>query len=317
MKILATLFMLFIKIGTVGLITASLLAYLGDIYYGLDLLSHFKWLYWVFSFLLVGIFLVCKRFVWLILAVIPLVVNSIEVIPWYLKDDQFNVSKNTDSTRLFFANVLTINEQHHRLLRLIDSQSPDLIVLQETDTRWIKALQPLKKQYPYTIEVARSDNFGIAVYSRHPFIQSRVIYDISPSNLPSTFFSIKLGKRLVSFMATHPLPPIGRSFTDSRNQQLTNVGRFMNNLSGSRVLIGDLNTTMWSGIYKALAETTELANTRQGFGVLPTWPSQVPLLQIPIDHVLVSSDISVDNMFVGSDIGSDHLPIIVDIGFFD
>ena len=68
---------------------------------------------------------------------------------------------------------------------------------------------------------------------------------------------------------------------------------------------------MWSIDYEKFINITKLKNSRMGVGILPTWPAPVPL--IPIDHVLVSSDIKVRNISVGRDIGSDHLPLIVDL----
>jgi endonuclease/exonuclease/phosphatase family metal-dependent hydrolase len=64
-----------------------------------------------------------------------------------------------------------------------------------------------------------------------------------------------------------------------------------------------------------LIERIGLINAREGFGVLPTWPTYYgsTALMIPIDHCLVSEDIRVFNIRTGAHIGSDHLPLIVDI----
>jgi endonuclease/exonuclease/phosphatase (EEP) superfamily protein YafD len=60
-----------------------------------------------------------------------------------------------------------------------------------------------------------------------------------------------------------------------------------------------------------------------GLGIHPTWPTPgtyrrlpkllTPLLAIPIDHCLVSHDITVSNLYVGPNIGSDHLPLVADL----
>ncbi len=80
---------------------------------------------------------------------------------------------------------------------------------------------------------------------------------------------------------------------------------------------------MWSPYYKSFVRQTGLRNARQGFGILPTWPSKsslspvpatiAPLLSIPIDHCLISPKIKVVNIRTGPNVDSDHLPVITDL----
>jgi endonuclease/exonuclease/phosphatase (EEP) superfamily protein YafD len=78
------------------------------------------------------------------------------------------------------------------------------------------------------------------------------------------------------------------------------------------VLLGDLNTTPWSPIYRQFIEDSGLRDARDGFGLLSSWPTGNPPLLIPIDHALVSQQIVVHNLYLGPDVGSDHYPLILD-----
>jgi endonuclease/exonuclease/phosphatase (EEP) superfamily protein YafD len=79
------------------------------------------------------------------------------------------------------------------------------------------------------------------------------------------------------------------------------------------IIAGDLNLSPWSPYYARLVRETGLADIRKGFGLLPTWPTHLRPMMIPIDHCLVSPDISVSRVRTGEHIGSDHLPLIVDL----
>jgi endonuclease/exonuclease/phosphatase family metal-dependent hydrolase len=79
------------------------------------------------------------------------------------------------------------------------------------------------------------------------------------------------------------------------------------------IVMGDLNMSMWSPYYRKFIDRAKLRNTRQGFGIQPSWPTNLPLLQIPIDHCSITSKLKVSNNRIGKDIGSDHYPLIVDL----
>ncbi len=136
---------------------------------------------------------------------------------------------------------------------------------------------------------------------------------------------LTLDGRVISLIATHPPPPKPGLF-QFRNKQLGEIGQYIKSLSTPVILVGDLNTTMWSSYYKRFIQTTRLVNARKGFGVLPSWPtttsyspySRLPnflswLLSIPIDHCLISPEIKVVNTRTGANVNSDHRPLITDL----
>ena len=71
-------------------------------------------------------------------------------------------------------------------------------------------------------------------------------------------------------------------------------------------ILGDLNVSPWSPHFGGLLRES-------GRGVQATWPTNLAPMRIPIDHCLVSPDVSVVGRRVGPDVGSDHFPIVVDV----
>ncbi|NRB38572.1 MAG: endonuclease/exonuclease/phosphatase family protein [Pseudomonadales bacterium] len=306
------------KVGISLVLLFSLLGYLGDYFYFFDLFSHFRLQYFflvvIFALVLIG----SKSFKWLAVVVVSLMINGIEIGPWYFESIntvETSEYSNENSFRILFANVLTQNKQHSKLLQVIDQEKPDIVILQETNKAWIQAISSIDNIYKFKIVIPRSDNFGMAIYSQIPFTDSRILKNLSIEKLPSIYLDIEIEGHNISILSTHPLPPISKVNFESRNVQLENAGKFINKKSGHKIIIGDLNTTMWSPIYVKLLENTGLVNIRRGFGILPSWPESLQLLKIPIDHCLVSSGIRVLSVKIGADIGSDHLPLIIDLAY--
>jgi endonuclease/exonuclease/phosphatase (EEP) superfamily protein YafD len=56
-----------------------------------------------------------------------------------------------------------------------------------------------------------------------------------------------------------------------------------------------------------------LRDTRAGFGIQASWPTQIPPLGIPLDHCLVSPELVVLDRRLGPAVGSDHRPVILEL----
>ena len=190
---------------------------------------------------------------------------------------------------------------------------PDFIVAEEVNARWWAALTE-SGEYPYSVSRVREDNFGIALLSRRPIREGRVI-NSAGRGLPSIIATIDLDGRTLTLIGTHPLPPNGRDYFSDRQTQLRETARIAARQSRPLMLLGDLNTTSWSPIFAELVQVSGLIDSRRGFGIQPSWPVQVPFLLIPLDHCLASPDIIIKDRQTGPNIGSDHYPIIVDFSF--
>jgi endonuclease/exonuclease/phosphatase (EEP) superfamily protein YafD len=214
--------------------------------------------------------------------------------------------------RIMLANVFTQNRDHRATIELVQREAPDVLVLQEVDEIWAAALKSLDASYPHSIVIPRGDNFGIGIWSKTPLLNTQRP-SFSGFGVPSIATQLQISGDVISLLATHPIPPASKAGARDRNVQLQNVAEFMKRSTGPAILIGDLNTTMWSPYYSALLRNSGLRDCRRGFGVLPSWPTFFPLLSIPLDHCLVSQSIDVRGTRVGPTINSDHLPLVVDL----
>ncbi len=277
----------------------------------LELFSHFRLQYLGVAAILLVLFLLMRswRYIWLMLATAAL--NAWFVVPWYLPADETRHSE--DAFKVLLANVFAENNDHFALRVLLDAEQPDIVFLQEIGKGWAATLNTWE-DYPHRHIVPRYDYFGIAVLSRLPLETVETVAS-PPRGFPTLVVTTNVGKNTVTLVSTHPMPPMNTANHKARNEQLASVAELVNEFDVPKVLIGDLNTTMWGKNYQRLAGSTGLENVRKGFGVLPSWPMFLPFAMIPIDHCLVSSELRASDVRLGPDIGSDHRPLIATLQF--
>ncbi len=287
-------------------------SYFGALDWRFELASHFKPQY-LFVSLAFGLgFAALKQWRWLIAASLCALISGFSVVPWHFSSSLAQASKPDHKIRLLLSNVLFSNFRHDAFIDLARTEDPDLVFVQEATPTWAKTLEKLRGQYPHGVVLAAEGSGGIAALSRLPLLRAGDA-GIGDYNGPSLEIRLNVGGQLVHIFSAHTLPPTGKVNLQRRNEQLNVIAERLNDLPNPNIVIGDLNTTMWSPYYKRFVERTGLVNAREGFGVLPTWPTWLPMMKIPIDHCLVSRDIRVVDVRTGPHIGSDHLPLIVDL----
>jgi endonuclease/exonuclease/phosphatase (EEP) superfamily protein YafD len=94
-------------------------------------------------------------------------------------------------------------------------------------------------------------------------------------------------------------------------EQMAGLAHFLRQIGGPLIVAGDFNTPPWAGSLKRLLMDTGLA---PALGFMPTWPAwPLPVPQLALDHILVSSDLDVVRAGTGPLAGSDHLPVWAEI----
>ena len=292
-------------------VLVTLLSYLGDYGWFFDLWSHFKLQY--LTVLLIGSLILLWGRKWKLVAFcLPfLMLNAVDIVPLYSGGNKDTSVKNT--AKINCINVLSSNKDVDAVVAYLKQTKPDLVVFLEFTSTWEQQLDPHLTSYSNRILIPRTDNFGIAVYSKIP-LTSQEERTLGNAELPSILISFKINNRKVQLLATHPLPPMGNQTFDLRNNQLKAIARLAKTSKSEFILMGDLNTSSYSTHFKRLIEDSNLIDSRKGFGVLATWPMWFSPASITLDHCLVSKGIAVKSRKVGEFVGSDHLPIFIEIG---
>lgn len=298
---------------TVFTLLFSLAGYWGGSHWVLDLFSHFRVQYLAGGVLLAVVLLWLRRWRWSGVALLCVGMNAVAVLPWYgSRHRGGGAGTEAANLRVVLLNVFTRNEQTQRVLDFLRKEAPDILVIQEVDSVWRRALRELDTEMGHFRVYPQEDNFGIGIWSRLPLKEDEV-FGIGPSDVPTIRAKVEVAGTVVEIIATHPLPPIGAMAHAERNSQLATIAGFAREAATPVVVIGDLNVTMWSPSYSTFIRSSGLVDARRGFGILPTWPTTSPFIKIPLDHCLVSPSIGVRAIRTGPHVGSDHLPVIVDL----
>jgi endonuclease/exonuclease/phosphatase (EEP) superfamily protein YafD len=266
--------------------------------------------------LLLGLLFLTRHRRLLLIACFAVTITATPVLTWYLPFFNNQIKEKSNLSILIY-NINVNNRNYEQVLAMIRKEKPNISILMEVNQVGRQNLNVLEDTFSYSIRPQNFSNHSIIIYSQLPLEKpSTHLYERSDRLILSADLRVK--KRLIHLMATHLTMPLN-SF-QSRNQELDQLGNYVQSLDSSVILAGDLNITMWSPYYRRLVKETGLKNTRQGLGIIPTWPAKkthpliVPkLASIPIDHCLTTPDIQVKKIYVGKNAGSDHFPLIVDL----
>jgi endonuclease/exonuclease/phosphatase (EEP) superfamily protein YafD len=305
-------------------LSCSWLGHLGAWYWIVDLLSHFRWQYALFS-LVVMLLAAFRRWRPLsITAGLTLMVNA-----WLLSgigDLQPPPQRHEKALRVICFNVLVPNPNKKQVLDSLATSNADIIALLEIDGRWREAMQPLKAQYPYSFQggyTARGQYTDIMLWSRLPLLETKILdaeelgLDRASGVLPSLAVRVKPVAAAcpeMTVIVTHPLPPMNARLAKIHPITLRALAAWASapERSGPMLLIGDLNASPWSAIMREVLSQSALRFRTHEFVSQPTWDSH-GLLAIPIDHTLATKELHIMSRKLGPSMGSDHRPQEVEV----
>lgn len=241
--------------------------------------------------------------------IIPYVVYN-EMGHYYLGE---NAKGEKENFKIISINIFSQNEEFQHLQNYLKEETADVIVLQELTPSWQKHVEFIRQEYPYYKEEPRSNNFGIAVYSKIPF-DTVITKNYIDEMHPSLIGELKVNGKPVSILMTHPVPPLpNQARFERRNKQYKLMKEEIDAMTNENIIfIGDFNSTTYSPNFKLL-QSDKLKDARTGFGLQNSWNAFIPILRTNIDQCWVSKNIGVTNFYRGKDIQSDHFPIVAEL----
>lgn len=301
------------------LLLVSCAGFAGEYGYLFELTTHFKVFYLIASLVLILLFALLRRWRWLIVAALCLIVNAAYVLPLYIaaRATTTAASPAAATLRVLHANVNAGNRNFDLLINSVREEQPDVFVVQEATRGWLTALEVLRDTYTHRLVVPNRGEQHLALYSRLPLAEVKAEVVAEESTPPAYILArvTAATQREITILTMHPPNPPDPERTTARNRDLAFAAEVARQSAKPFLIIGDLNITMWSPYFARLKRDGTLRDVRTGFGVLPSWSPSGRQPLIPIDHCLVSPEITVRDVRTGANISSDHRPLIVELAF--
>lgn len=222
-----------------------------------------------------------------------------------------------DSISLLSANVYMENRESERLFVKIRKRDPDIIILLETDAWWETQAQPFKKTYPYFVEKALENTYGMLLYSKYPLIDPEIKFLVEPE-IPSIHSPIELPSgQQIRLHCLHPTPPtpFENEQSTERDAELLIVAKEVQEHALPTIVAGDLNDVAWSSTTQLFQQISGLLDPRIGRGFYNTFHAKIPFFRWPLDHVFHSEHFKLIGMERLPKVGSDHFPIYIHLQY--
>jgi endonuclease/exonuclease/phosphatase (EEP) superfamily protein YafD len=287
------------------IVIGGLLPLGAELWWGLELFTHFRLQYLALAAVLLLAALAGKRRILALLLATTMAINAWPVLP-YLPTAAAPQSEVT--LTLLNVNVKARNPDHAAILRLIRASGADIVTLIELSPALDEKLAALDDIYPFRLTQAGRGNFGLAVLARYPLLEPRP-FELGPTAAVEAVVELP-GSRLRVF-AAHTLPPMGPTMAGTRNRQLTELAALARLTEDPLLVCGDFNLSPYSPYFDRFETASNTRDVRRGLGIGFSWPTFAPVFGIPIDHCFVRGPwvaASVERM---DQIGSDHYPVRV------
>jgi len=263
---------------------------------------------WLQDYIFVTVLIAC--FIFQLVKIYPYLPHSnFEV------GDSSSTSNKSNNILFYSANVFQDNTNSSLLIREIAINDPDVLLLMETNKRWMNDISGAISKYPYKIEVPLDNTYGMLLYSKLKMKDAKVLYLVNDS-IPSihTKLVLKNGKE-ISFHAIHPTPPMPQENPTStdRDAEMMHLAVMSMNRELPVIVAGDFNDVAWSGTSVLFKNVSRLLDVRVGRGFYNSFDVSSFILKWPLDHFFVSEEFRVSEIKTGESIDSDHYPFYISL----
>lgn len=184
--------------------------------------------------------------------------------------------KNEQSIKIISYNIYFENKEKDKEIAFLFNQNADILALTEMGgLAWQNQLSVLQQHYPYSCGHSLDSPFAMQLFSKQKPLSCEVHFiEDSYPYIQAVFPNQK------TLFVLHPPPPVNGELANERLLYFQKTAQKIAHDNNAVLLIGDLNNTPFSPIYRRFKRNSGLQDAM--YKALPTWK---PFF-LPLDRVL-------------------------------
>lgn len=296
-------------LGALPILLASLAGLLGGLHWLPALVPHFRPHLALLALGLLLLALLLRRRRAALLLALALAVNAWPV--WTAVQARAVPEGGGAGIRVAVWNLYYQNHQAAALAPALLALEADILFLTEVSDLQAPLIRALEAAYPYRLLPEPAANWGDALFSRFPPLAE--VQAEGPERTPLWRVELSLPGGSLTLLAGHPLPAVsdrGEAF-QAEWYAAAEAALAAHPAGQPLVLLGDFNAAPWSPRLAGLLSAGDLRWVGDG---LATWPAgRSRLAGLPIDHVLLSPEMTLLGFQVLALPASDHRALLADL----
>lgn len=282
--------------------------WLGNLWIAFDVFAQFSYQFWLVLLAFTIAFFMPFARVLTGIAIVVIGLLAISAVPHFTAASypapEVKAPADHRVLRVMTYNTWLLNADVDAMVAEIQRNDPDILVLQEFGSEKRQVLERLKAQLPYQDDCLHLDHCYMAVLSKFPIADFESLASWEGPPMVRAAFGKELGGLTVIGTHTLRFPYLRAQFA-----QLNELADMVRRLEGPRIVLGDFNATPSSRLLTTFEQRSGL---RRLDGWLPTWPANIQMPQLAIDHIFASPEVkSIEKVRIGDNAGSDHFPLVV------
>ena len=182
-------------------------------------------------------------------------------------------------------NMSSSNEDLNTSVGTILETDADFISVQDVTPEWKYLLnETLGKKYPYYSSIERLDPYGLAIFSKYPFIE---LDTFMTGQIPNLEGKIEVNQTEFRFIAGHTTPPLFSTAYSAMQKQMSEFGERAAKIKEPLLMMGNFNAPPWWSEIQQLRQVAELEDSRISASIGIT-----DIFQSPTDYILFSKDLT-------------------------